>query len=81
MATFIEKGTAKTLEEAYDMAVYADPQIRSLVAAQPAPKAQPAKPKDISVTGAPGQTQASPRPGNAIEDDVRNALEELSGRV
>lgn len=81
MATLMKDGRAETLQDAYDMAVYADPQIRSLLAATPSPKAQPAKPKDISVTGAPGQTRASPSSSNAIEDDVRAAFEEATGRI
>lgn len=81
MATFMKDGRAGTLEEAYDMAVYADPQIRTLVAAGPAAKAAPARPRDISVTGAPGQTRAASTSSNAIEDDVRAAFEEATGRI
>jgi hypothetical protein len=82
MATFMKDGRAKDLNEAYDMAVYADPQIRALVSAGTQPKAQPAKPKDISVTGAPGQSRASPKANsNSHEDDVRAAIEELTGRI
>lgn len=83
MGKFIEMDPGLTLADAYDRAVYADPQIRALVAASPQPKAQPAKPKDISVTGAQGQTVSAP-PKNSrtsIEDDVRAALEESMGRV
>jgi hypothetical protein len=82
MATFMRDGHAANLEEAYDMAVQANPQIRTLVAAGTQPKAAPAKPKDISVTGAPGQARASPKANsNSHEDDVRAAIEELTGRI
>lgn len=81
MATFLRDGRAGTLDEAYDMACHADPTIRALVAAGSQPKAQPATPKDISVTGAPGQTRATPRTGASAEDDVRAAIEELTGRI
>lgn len=81
MASFLKDGRAQTLTDAYDMAIHADPTIRTLVAAAGQPKAQPGKPKSLSVSGAPGQTQASPRTTNSAEDDVRAAIEELTGRV
>lgn len=82
MVKLLEGGLAKDLPEAYDMACYADPEVRTLMAAKPLTPAKPGKPNGISVTGSPrGQGQASPNARVTAEDDVRAAMEELAGRV
>ncbi len=81
------------LEDAYQRAAYSDPEIRSTLIASQAPSGQRlteqasrtarAKNASVSITGAPG----SSRPLNgskslgSIEDDLRAAIAEHSGRV
>ena len=95
MGTLIEGGVAKDLSEAYQMAIWADPSLRStLVAAEQKASEEKRKAEQValssrarnaavSVTGAPG----SSRPLNgaqshgSIEDDVRAAMSEVQGRV
>lgn len=83
MAVFLRSGKAKTLEDAYDMACHADPVIRNLIA-KPGAVPSPGKPNGKTVTGSPGQTaKANGRAdsNSSIEDDVRQAMEQLAGRV
>lgn len=83
MVKLLESGVCETIAEAYDLACYRDPDVKAALAVKPVVKAQPGKPRDISVTGAPGQaTQNRPTSQLAgIEDDVRAAMRELGGRV
>lgn len=95
MGTLIEGGIAKDLPEAYQMAIWAHPDLRSTLVAAEQKAAEDkrraeqaaltgrAKNAAVSVTGAPG----SSRPLNgaqshgSIEDDVRAAMSEVQGRV
>ena len=82
MVKLLESGICGTLAEAYDLACYRNPDVKAAMAATFTP-GKPGKPKPISVTGSPGQGQQA-KPGNSrtsAEDDVRAALEELSGRI
>jgi hypothetical protein len=88
--------TTEGLEKAYEMAVYADPEIRdSLIAAKVtaangqrvadlSAKTSAARNAAGSVTGAPGGTKklnGSANPSSSIEDDIRAAMREHTGRV
>jgi hypothetical protein len=95
MGVLLENGIAKDLEDAYNQAVYADPEIRStLLAAQQQTqtgqrltelnaKADRAKSAAVSVTGSPGRNIPLNGSGSAgsIEDDLRAAMREHMGRV
>lgn len=97
MATLLQSGQAESLEKAYDMAVYADPETRALhLAAQrdaedrkrtaertaQAAKARQASP---SVTGAPGSAMPAHLLNGAqnasVEDDLRAAFAAHAGRA
>jgi hypothetical protein len=96
MATLMANGQAGSLKEAYDTAVWADPETRALHlsaqradedrkrtadAAEKAAKARRASP---SVTGAPGNAVPPLLNGsasNSVEDDVRAALMLHAGRA
>lgn len=95
MAGLLKSGQAKDLQDAYDMAVWANPETRAMLikeqkaeeakaaAAKAKAKAQDAKRAGGSVTGAPGQG-ASMLNGSAnasIRDDIRAAFEEVGGRA
>jgi hypothetical protein len=90
----LESGRASTLEDAYDRAVWMNPEIRALVQkaeresdqtrTQRAQHAQKALSAGVSVTGSPapgGKANGSVNPTATIQDDVRTALRELSGRA
>lgn len=87
MAALINAGKAKTLEEAYDMSCWMRPDIRPLlqvpqVTKDPAAQVQKAKAAAVSITGSPAQPRAPQTNANAsIEDDIRTALQELSGQA
>jgi hypothetical protein len=89
MATLLGSGQAKDLQEAYDKAIWSDPTIRaSLLQAQAVEETKKRneeftkkKAAAVSVTGSPGvhSSSSTPRNNNSVEDDVRAALEEISG--
>ena len=95
MATLLQSGQAADLEEAYDRAVYADPETRALQFAasskaeqsqrsqQSQAAAQKAKAASASVTGAPGQAIAasSPNSSGSLEDDIRAAMNAATERI
>ena len=95
MGVLLENGLANDLEDAYQQAVYADPEIRSgLLAAQTSAasgqrltelnaKTERAKSAAVSVTGGPGSSRPLNGTGSvgSIEDDLRAAMREHSGRV
>jgi len=95
MASLLSSGAAQTLEQAYDMAVHADPETRVLqLAAKTAAEesqrsqqqkaaAQRAKAASVSVTGAPGTVvpASSPSSAGSLEDDIRQAIHAASGRI
>ncbi len=93
MATLLQSGQADSLEKAYEMAVYADPETRALqLAAQgqhsqrsqtSSAAAQRARAASVSVTGAPGPAEpaSSPSSAGSLEDDIRAAIAAASGRI
>jgi hypothetical protein len=94
MGTLIRSGQAKDLQQAYDMACYANPEIRSLILADQrvkevktqqqaeAERAQKAKQAGASVTGAPGNTIPKTVNGSgSVEDDIRASIAELAGNA
>lgn len=97
MAMLINAGKADDLPTAYDMAIWARPDIRKLVSAQQArdeaaktAAAQQARTANArhagaSVTGSPGLGAAVPKQGASgpdnIADDVRASLRQLRGSV
>ena len=94
MTALLESGQAQTLEEAYDRATYADPEIRALRlsaereteerkrAEAKAAQAAAARKASVSVTGAPGSAVPTPpmESSGSLEDDIRNAIRAASGR-
>jgi hypothetical protein len=96
MSALLQSGLAGSLKEAYDKAVWANPETRALHlaaeratedrkrtagAAEQAAKARRASP---SVTGAPGsavQPLSNGSASNSVEDDVRAALMLHAGRA
>lgn len=95
MSALLQSGQAGSLKEAYDQAVWADPQTRALhleaqrqteerkrTAAQ-AEQARAARRASPSVTGAPGLAVPPQMNGssNSVEDDIRAAISAVSGRA
>lgn len=85
MAVLIQTGKAKDLAEAYEMACWMRPDIRPLLQTPQivTDKGRVARAKlaGASVTGSPAETGAGlPNPNGSIDDDIRTALAELSGR-
>jgi hypothetical protein len=84
MANLLNTGEARDLADAYEKACWMDPEIRPLlqtpqIVKDPAHVAK-AKAAAVSVTGSPAQPRSAPANANSsIEDDIRNALSELSG--
>lgn len=90
MGKLIEAGEATGLQDAYDKACWASPEIRPLLIAAQAPKPAPpvalalsGTPAGLSVTGSPGLSKqgGSVDPSSSIEDDVRSAYMATIGRV
>lgn len=89
MSKLLDAGLATNLQDAYDKACWANPEIRGLLSSPPqAPKppaapGRPGAPAGLSVVGSPGSVQPVPQgdPNSSIEDDVRAALREVTGRV
>lgn len=90
MATLVEKGQAPDLQTAYDMACYANPEVRAKIAAaakaaderdrarKAQDKAQAAKKAGSSVSGAPG-ARTEPQPTGDLRDELRAAMAQHSG--
>lgn len=97
MASLLQNGQADSLEKAYDMAVYADPDTRALHLAaereaedrkrttERTAQAAAARRASPSVQGAPGSTVPAAllngSASNSVEDDVRAAIQAASGRA
>ena len=93
MGVLIENGLADDLEDAYQQAIYADPDIRSTLIASQANAGQRQSESRVrteaaryaggSVSGGPGS--ASPLNGSAanvpIEETIRSAIRESQGRI
>lgn len=95
MGVLLESGLAQNLQDAYDQAANAHPEVRQLLAqAQQqqaaaerngnlASKAVAARRAAVSVTGAPGSSRPAAANGSvgSVEDDLRAAYRQVSGRV
>lgn len=96
MAKLMESGAAETLQQAYQMACWSNETIRNLMLAaqQRGPQAdeearrrqhaQAAREAGGSLTGSagPGESRAATvDPSASIDDDIRNAMKQLQGRV
>lgn len=95
MAILLQNGQADSLEKAYEMAVYADPETRALHlaaqreaedrkrAAETRQRAEKARQASPSVTGAPGTTVPTPHANGSasLEDDIRSAMLAVNGRA
>ncbi len=93
MGILLDNGIASDMEDAYQRAIYADPEIRSTLSAVTAQTGQRvtqqiarvanAKNAAASVTGAPGSSRPLNGSGSvgSIEDDLRAAMREVTGRV
>jgi len=95
MGALMDAGDAPDMKTAYEMACHAHPEIRaSLLAAQQKAAeekriaeqkalSERARSAAVSVTGAPGSSRPLNGAGSrgSVEDDVRAALAEVSGRV
>lgn len=82
MAALIESGAASDLESAYQMAVLANPALRSTLLAPPAPDAQRSQEKvaaarqaGVSVQGSPGTT--APAKPATLRDELRENLRQF----
>lgn len=86
MAALIRAGQAKDVREAYDKAIWADPEIRPLLLAEQSRAPAPVRkgvPAGDQITGAasPGAKLNGAASKGSIEDDVRASMEEVFGRV
>lgn len=95
MAALMQSGQAESLEKAYEMAVYADPETRALHLAaerdteerkrqgERAAQAAKARQASPSITGAPGSAVPPQMNGSSgsIEDDLRAAFQQVAGRA
>lgn len=87
MGAFLGSKQAKDLQEAYDMACWSDPEVRStLLKAQEAQevekrKADITKKKQaaVSVTGSPGVKAASSTPDKSLEEELSDVFDDLTG--
>lgn len=87
MAALLEKGRASDYADAYEKACWANPEVRALlIAAQAKPSETPrdVKPAGLSVVGGRGlgqPAQSQSNPNSTVEDDVREAMKALAGRI
>lgn len=92
MAALITGGLTQDLEEAYQMAIHARPDIRALIQAEEKAnrdaeaekqrKAQEARNKGKSVRGGPGGSlPAAPNPSASVREDIEAAFAEARGRL
>jgi len=96
VAAFLQTGQAQTLSEAYDRAVWANPEIRALLQKQSSvdaakkateeaarTKSAQARAASGSVTGAPAPGAQAPRAGSSgnLRSDLLNAAQEHGAQV
>lgn len=92
MGALLQSGQAQTMKEAYEMAVYARPDIRAQLQAEEkakqdaerlsAQKAEEARRKGKSVRGGPGGSMpAAPNPNASVREDLEAAFAEARGRI
>lgn len=92
MGALLQSGQARDMKEAYEMAVYARPDIRAQLQAEEnakreadrlaAQKAEEAKRKGKSVRGGPGGSMPAPvNPNASVREDLEAAFAEARGRI
>lgn len=92
MGALLQSGQAQTMKEAYEMAIYARPDIRAQLqaeekakqeaAAAAARKAEEAKRKGKSIRGGPGGSMpAAPNPNASVREDLEAAFADARGRI
>jgi len=90
MAPLLASGQAKDMQEAYDMACYANPTIRSTLLAEQNAALEAKRKADLkakkqasaSVTGSPDLTSPSTKaPTKSLEDDLRDQMREARGVI
>lgn len=92
MGMLIQSGQAKDLKDAYDQAVWANPQTRSQLLAQQAQQstqqlqatAQQKRQLSSGIAGAPGTAQplqAITNPKATVREDVMEAMRQAGGRI
>jgi hypothetical protein len=89
MGSLIASGRAKNLQEAYEMAIYADPSIRSELEVK-AKQAETEKKKaemaakkkaSLSVSGSHGASPNANAPQKTIEEDIREQMRSSLGKI
>lgn len=91
MADFLERGRAKTPEEAYEMAIYAHPEIRAEMDAKAKAEAEKKAAEEAKARAAkdartaplakrPGSTPTAPIKGKSIWDTLDNVAKEVVAR-
>jgi hypothetical protein len=90
MAPLLASGQAKDMQEAYDMACYANPAIRSTLLAEQNSALEAKRKAELkakkqasaSVTGSPDLTSPSTKaPTKSLEDDLRDQMREARGVI
>lgn len=85
MAALLREGAADSLQAAYEQACWANPEVRVLMQATLKPRPPVVStPAGLSVTGAKGNMGHIPQVNGvngSIEDDIRAAMQEVSGRA
>lgn len=90
MGSLLESGQAKDLQEAYDMACYADPTIRSTLLAEQTAELEAKRKKElsakkaaaVSVNGSPDRTSPQSRTKPlTLEDELRESLRAVQGVI
>lgn len=92
MGALMQAGQAETLEQAYEMAIWANAEVRpQLLAAQTAQltapvlakqKIEKARAKGVSVRGGPGgYTAPATNPNASVRESLEAAMAEVSGRI
>ncbi len=90
MGSLMETGQAETMQEAYDMACYANPSIRTTLQAAQVAETEEKRKKElaskraaaVSVNGSPDSTSPRARTSKkSLEDDLREQLNASQGRL
>jgi hypothetical protein len=88
MGALMQAGEAKDMEEAYEMAVWARPDIRSQLQSQQSQvqqarvKTEKARAKAVSVRGGPGgYTAPAQNPNMSVRESLEAAMQEVQGRL
>jgi hypothetical protein len=89
MIALLESGRADTLEKAYEMAVWARPDIRPLMLQQQekqkqaelSAKAQRSRAASSSITGTPAGASFRNGSGDSLRDSLSGAFDEISNRM